>query len=113
GGALGNYIDRIARNYVIDFIDWHWRGQPHLHWPTFNIADVAITCGMLLMLFESFFGGRREPSGMSGAEVAVEGAPPASGAAGGPGPEASRTGVDEEAPAPVEQAGPFDGDNRH
>lgn len=57
GGAVGNYIDRIARNYVIDFIDWHWRSQ---HWPTFNVADAAISVGVVLMLADAFFGHRSE-----------------------------------------------------
>lgn len=53
GGALGNLADRVARGYVIDFIDWHWFNQPGLRWPTFNVADVAITLGVLVMLADS------------------------------------------------------------
>lgn len=52
GGALGNFVDRLLRGYVIDFIDWHWRNQPGLHWPTFNVADAAICAGVGLMLLE-------------------------------------------------------------
>lgn len=55
GGAVGNYIDRLARNYVVDFIDWHWRNQPGMHWPTFNVADAAICVGVALMLIETLF----------------------------------------------------------
>jgi len=44
GGALGNVIDRWARGFVIDFI--HVR-----YWPVFNVADVAIVAGVLLLLF--------------------------------------------------------------
>lgn len=55
GGAVGNFIDRLARGYVIDFIDWHWKNQPHLHWPTFNVADIAISVGVGMLLFESAF----------------------------------------------------------
>jgi signal peptidase II len=47
GGALGNLIDRIRLGEVIDFIDLHWT---HYHWPAFNIADSAITIGVLLLL---------------------------------------------------------------
>ncbi|WNZ62659.1 signal peptidase II [Myxococcus sp. MxC21-1] len=52
-GALGNFVDRLLRGYVIDFIDWHWRNQPGMRWPTFNVADVAITVGVSLMLLDS------------------------------------------------------------
>ncbi len=53
GGALGNYVDRLLRGYVIDFIDWHWRNQPGMRWPTFNVADAAICVGVALMLLDS------------------------------------------------------------
>ena len=46
GGALGNFLDRLRLGYVIDFIDIHFRGY---HWPTFNIADSAISIGVCLM----------------------------------------------------------------
>lgn len=58
GGALGNLVDRIRQGAVTDFIDvyigtWHtW------HWPTFNIADVAITCGAGILLLAGFLGDR-------------------------------------------------------
>ncbi len=48
GGAVGNLIDRIAYGEVVDFIDWYWGSY---HWPTFNIADSAITAGTALLLF--------------------------------------------------------------
>ncbi|NOK10196.1 signal peptidase II [Corallococcus exercitus] len=54
GGALGNFVDRLIRGYVIDFIDWHWRNQPGMRWPTFNVADAAICVGVGLMLLDSF-----------------------------------------------------------
>jgi len=45
GGALGNLIDRIRFHHVIDFLDLRW-------WPVFNVADMAIVCGgVLLILF--------------------------------------------------------------
>ncbi len=53
GGALGNFMDRLVRGYVIDFIDWHWRNQPGMRWPTFNVADAAICVGVALMLLDS------------------------------------------------------------
>ncbi len=50
GGAIGNLIDRIAYGYVIDFLDVYYQSW---HWPAFNIADSAITLGVILMLLES------------------------------------------------------------
>ena len=55
GGALGNVFDRIRYGLVIDFIDAHvvYRGMER-HWPTFNIADVAICVGVGLMAVDMF-----------------------------------------------------------
>lgn len=49
GGAIGNFVDRIHLNYVIDFIDWHVGTS---HWPTFNVADAAISTGVGLLMLE-------------------------------------------------------------
>ncbi|MDD2586866.1 MAG: signal peptidase II [Syntrophomonadaceae bacterium] len=43
GGALGNFIDRWFYGFVIDFFDLRW-------WPVFNIADIAIICGGILVV---------------------------------------------------------------
>ncbi len=43
GGALGNIIDRVRFGYVVDFVDLHW-------WPVFNVADSAISIGVVLLL---------------------------------------------------------------
>jgi len=51
GGAVGNLIDRLSYGYVIDFLDVYYNTW---HWPAFNIADSAITLGVILMLLESF-----------------------------------------------------------
>lgn len=51
GGALANGIDRAVRGYVVDFLDFHWRG---MHWPAFNVADMAITAGAVLMIAGAF-----------------------------------------------------------
>lgn len=51
GGALGNLIDRILYGYVIDFLDVYYRDW---HWPAFNVADSAITIGVILLLLDSF-----------------------------------------------------------
>ena len=49
-GALGNVIDRILFGAVIDFLDFHAFGR---HWPAFNVADAAITCGAALLIWDS------------------------------------------------------------
>ena len=46
-GAIGNLIDRIIDGHVIDFIHLHYKDQ--FSWPIFNIADVLITCGAILL----------------------------------------------------------------
>jgi len=51
GGAVGNLIDRLAYGYVIDFLDFYYQTW---HFAVFNIADSAITLGVMLMLAESF-----------------------------------------------------------
>jgi signal peptidase II len=51
GGAIGNLIDRIVFGAVIDFVDVHVAGY---HWPAFNVADSAITCGAALLILCSF-----------------------------------------------------------
>ena len=53
GGALGNLIDRLLYGYVVDFIQWYYKG---FYWPTFNIADSAITVGAtILVIYNVFF----------------------------------------------------------
>ncbi|WP_164011591.1 signal peptidase II [Pyxidicoccus trucidator] len=52
GGALGNYIDRIARAFVIDFLEAHWFDKAA--WPSFNIADSAICIGVGMLLVDAF-----------------------------------------------------------
>jgi signal peptidase II len=47
GGAVSNLLDRTFREGVVDFIDMHFGAR--LHWPTFNIADLAITVGSLIL----------------------------------------------------------------
>ena len=49
GGALGNVIDRLLHGYVVDFIQVHWR---HWYFPSFNVADSAITVGAALLIFD-------------------------------------------------------------
>jgi signal peptidase II len=49
GGAIGNLTDRLLYGHVIDFIDFHIGAW---HWPTFNIADSAITIGAILFVLD-------------------------------------------------------------
>jgi signal peptidase II len=58
GGALGNMIDRIRIGQVIDFLDFHAAGH---HWPAFNVADMAISIGALLLLI-SFYQRKKNAS---------------------------------------------------
>ena len=60
GGAVGNVVDRIVRSphgflegHVVDFIDFQF-------WPVFNVADMGVTCGIILVIFELQEAGRRE-----------------------------------------------------
>ena len=51
GGAIGNLYDRISYGYVIDFIYLHFN---EFYWPAFNVADSAISLGVLMFLYGSF-----------------------------------------------------------
>jgi len=51
GGAIGNLYDRISYGYVIDFVYLH---IAEFYWPAFNVADSAISLGVLLFLYGSF-----------------------------------------------------------
>jgi len=51
GGAAGNLIDRLRLGYVLDFLDLHF-------WPVFNVADIGITCGAILVVIALFLRAR-------------------------------------------------------
>ena len=72
-GAIGNFVDRMRFGYVVDFIDWYvaWGGRDR-HWPTFNIADVWISCGVTLMIIQSLFVKDLIPEGATAAEPAKD-----------------------------------------
>ena len=52
GGAVGNLIDRARLGYVVDFLDLYWRNH---HWPTFNVADIGISAGVVLLVIDMVF----------------------------------------------------------
>ncbi len=56
GGALGNLWDRLALGHVVDFIDIYYG---RAHWPAFNIADAAITLGVLMLVIDALLGMKR------------------------------------------------------
>ena len=56
GGAIGNVIDRVLHGYVVDFLDFHWRGW---HFPAFNVADSAITLGAICLILDELLRVRR------------------------------------------------------
>ena len=47
GGGIGNLLDRVMRGYVVDFFDFKV-------WPIFNVADISVVCGTLLLAFYVF-----------------------------------------------------------
>lgn len=68
-GAIGNLVDRIRYGYVVDFIRVHWDREIlwMREWPTFNVADITITIGVVLLLIDGWLEGRRQK------EAAAEG----------------------------------------
>ena len=52
GGAVGNLIDRLCYGEVVDFLDFYIL---HLHWPTFNVADSAVTIGVGIFILHIIF----------------------------------------------------------
>ena len=63
GGALGNVIDRLLHGHVIDFLQFHWDWLapifPGGYFPSFNIADSAITVGAVLLILDELLRVRR------------------------------------------------------
>ena len=58
GGAAGNLLDRWRFGAVVDFFHVFWRDY---HWPNFNVADSAISVGVILLAIELAFGGGHAP----------------------------------------------------
>ena len=57
GGIIGNFIDRVRLGYVVDFLDFYWRGR---HFPAFNVADSSICIGVGILLLSQFLVTRAE-----------------------------------------------------
>jgi signal peptidase II len=53
GGAVGNLVDRVRYGEVVDFIQWYVKSW---YWPSFNVADSAITVGVALLVIDMLFG---------------------------------------------------------
>jgi signal peptidase II len=56
GGAVGNVVDRLLHGYVVDFLQFHWRGW---YFPAFNVADSAITIGAVCLVLDELIRVRR------------------------------------------------------
>ncbi len=57
GGAIGNVCDRVLLGHVVDFIEVYYQNS---YWPTFNIADSAITVGAVMLLIDAFFSNEKK-----------------------------------------------------
>ncbi len=68
-GAIGNLIDRIMYQEVVDFLDFYYNGY---HWPAFNIADACITIGVFLVMLDIFRRDFKAPIPKPDAETKVE-----------------------------------------
>lgn len=82
-GGLGNALDRFTLGYVVDFID-----TTFIEFPTFNVADIGVTCGFVLFFIGMLWGMRRDER--AGAPAAEE--PAASDGTGEPADDVARTG---------------------
>ena len=57
GGAVGNVVDRLMHGYVVDFLQFHYAGW---YFPSFNLADSAITVGAVCLILDELLRVRRE-----------------------------------------------------
>ena len=69
GGALGNLYDRLTLGYVVDFLDFHW---DNWHFAAFNVADMAISVGAVLIIIDGLFFQPSDQSDGSSAATAVD-----------------------------------------
>ncbi len=56
GGAIGNGIDRLTLGHVVDFLHFHWQ---QAYFPAFNVADIAITSGAIMLVIDALMHTRR------------------------------------------------------
>jgi signal peptidase II len=56
GGAVGNAYDRFADGYVVDYLHFHWGEH---YFPAFNVADIGITTGAIMLIIDAFLSSRR------------------------------------------------------
>lgn len=57
GGAVGNVIDRVRFEAVLDFLDFHYQNH---HWPAFNVADTCICIGAFILIYLEIFGANKK-----------------------------------------------------
>lgn len=56
GGAVGNAWDRFIDGYVVDYLHFHWGDA---YFPAFNVADIGITTGAIMLIIDALLDGRR------------------------------------------------------
>ena len=56
GGAAGNAYDRFVDGYVVDYLHFHWGGA---YFPAFNVADIGITSGAIMLIIDALLASRR------------------------------------------------------
>lgn len=86
-GGLGNALDRFTLGYVVDFID-----TTFIEFPTFNVADIGVTCGFVLFFAGMLWGMRRDGLTTACADAGQPGAADAADEAAGPSGDVPRTG---------------------
>ena len=59
GGAIGNVIDRAMHGHVVDFLLFYWHDW---YFPAFNVADIGITCGAILLVLDELLRSKRKAS---------------------------------------------------
>lgn len=92
GGAIGNVVDRIRYGYVVDFVDIFITKT--FRWPTFNVADIAIVAGVLLMAIDMFTARKGVNKDLATAAVPVPGEASSEAAEGADPAASSEAGAD-------------------